>query len=62
MFHAVILLQNNATMRALSVCLILLLVTVHMSVAKTFTKCQFLQELKKHKVASHNLATCELIS
>ncbi|XP_023708072.1 lysozyme C-like [Cryptotermes secundus] len=44
-------------MRAVSVCLILLLVTSHMSVAKKFTKCQFLKELKKGNAAKKDLAT-----
>ncbi|XP_023708067.1 lysozyme 1B-like [Cryptotermes secundus] len=44
-------------MRAVSVCLILFLVTAHMSVAKILTKCQLLQELKKHNVAKNDLAT-----
>jgi hypothetical protein len=61
-FRAVILLQDNATMRAVSACLILLLVTAHMSVAKILTKCEFLKELKKQNVAEKDLATCELNS
>ncbi|XP_023708073.1 lysozyme C-like [Cryptotermes secundus] len=44
-------------MRAVSGCLILLLVTSHMSVARKFTKCQFLRELRKGNVAKKDLAT-----
>jgi hypothetical protein len=61
-FRAVILLQVSATMRAVSVCLILLVVTAHMSVAKILTPCQLLGELKKQNVAGNDLATCELNS
>jgi hypothetical protein len=49
-------------MRAVSACLIILLVTVHMSVAKILTKCEFLRELKKQNVAKKDFATCELMS
>ncbi|XP_023708074.1 lysozyme C-like [Cryptotermes secundus] len=49
-------------MRAVSVCLILFLVTAHMSVAKILTKCQLLQELKKHNIAKNDLATLVCIA
>jgi hypothetical protein len=61
-FCGVFLLQVNATMRAVCACLILLVVTAHMSVAKILTPCQLLGELKKHNVAGNDLATCELNS
>jgi hypothetical protein len=61
MYPAVNLLQLNSKMRAVGVFLILLIATANMSVAKVFSKCQFLKELEGHKVARNDLATCELI-
>ncbi|XP_023708065.1 lysozyme c-1-like [Cryptotermes secundus] len=49
-------------MRAVSVCLILFLVTAHMSVAKILTKCQLLQELINHNIAKNDLATLVCIA
>jgi len=46
-------------MRAVSVCLILVVVTAHTSFARKFTPCQFLAELRKHRVPENELATCE---
>jgi hypothetical protein len=53
------MLQKSATMRAISVCLFLVVVTAHTSLARKFTPCQFLGELKKHGVPANELATCE---
>jgi hypothetical protein len=46
-------------MRAVSVCLILVTVTAHTALARVFTPCQFLLELRKHKVPENELATCK---
>jgi hypothetical protein len=53
------MLQKSAAMRAVSVCLILVVVTAHTSLAKVFTKCQFLAELKRNGVPKDQQATCE---
>jgi hypothetical protein len=53
------MLQKIAAMRAVSVCLFLVVVTAHTSLAKEFTKCELLEELKKCGVPENELATCE---
>ncbi|GFG32422.1 hypothetical protein Cfor_02522, partial [Coptotermes formosanus] len=44
-------------MRAFSVCLILVIVTAHTSLARKFTPCQLLSELRRHGVPGNELAT-----
>ncbi|XP_023708070.1 lysozyme X-like [Cryptotermes secundus] len=44
-------------MKAVSVCLILFLVTARMSVARILSQCQLLQELRNRNVAGNDLAT-----
>jgi hypothetical protein len=46
-------------MRAVSVCLFLVVVTAHTSLAKVYTQCQFLGELRRHGIPENELATCE---
>jgi len=46
-------------MRAVSVCLFLVVVTAHMSLAKVFTQCEFVAELKKQEVPENELGSCE---
>jgi hypothetical protein len=53
------MLQKSAAMRAVSVCLFLVVVTAHTSLARVFTKCELLAELKKYGVPANELATCE---
>jgi hypothetical protein len=53
------MLQKSATMRAVSVCLILVVVTAHTSLARVLNQCQFLAELKRNGVPANELATCE---
>jgi hypothetical protein len=53
------MLQKNAAMRAVSVCLLLVVVTAHTSLARVFTPCQFLAELRRNRVPANELATCE---
>jgi hypothetical protein len=48
-----------AAMRAVSVFLILVVVTAHTSLARTITQCQLLAELRRHGVPANELATCE---
>jgi hypothetical protein len=47
-------------MRAVSVFLILVVVTAHTSLARTYTQCQLLAELRKNRVPENELATCEI--
>jgi hypothetical protein len=49
-------------MRAFNLCLILIVVTVHTSLAKVFTDCQLLSELRRYEVPKDQLATCEFSS
>ena len=53
------ILQKSAAMRAVSVCLFLVVVTAHMSLAKVFTQCEFVAELKKQEVPENELGSCE---
>jgi hypothetical protein len=53
------MLQKRATMRAVSVFLILVVVTAHTSLATRITACQLLTELRRHRVPENELATCE---
>jgi hypothetical protein len=47
-------------MRAVSVCLVLVVVTAHTSFAKVFTECELLAELRGFGVPENELATCKL--
>jgi hypothetical protein len=53
------MLQKKAKMGAVSVFLILVFVTAHTSLARTFTPCQLLAELRGRGVPENELATCE---
>uniref|UniRef100_A0A1V1FIX5 lysozyme n=1 Tax=Reticulitermes speratus TaxID=60591 RepID=A0A1V1FIX5_9NEOP len=44
-------------MRAVSVCMILVIVTAHTSLARVFTPCQLLSELRRQRVPENELAT-----
>ena len=55
------MLQKSAAMRAVSVFLILVVVTIHTSLARTLTQCQLLAELRARGVPENELATCELL-
>ncbi|KDR21456.1 lysozyme 1-like [Zootermopsis nevadensis] len=44
-------------MRAINVCLILIIAMAHSSLAKKFSKCQLLAQLRHHKVPENELAT-----
>jgi hypothetical protein len=46
-------------MRAVSVCLVLVVVTAHTSLARVLSPCQLLAELRRHRVPERELATCE---
>jgi hypothetical protein len=52
-------LQQSAAMRAVSVCLVLVVVTAHTSFARVLTKCQLLKELRWYGVPEYELATCK---
>jgi hypothetical protein len=51
--------QKSAAMRAVSVFLILVVVTAHTSLASRITECQLLAELRRNGVPANELATCE---
>jgi len=53
------MLQKSAAMRAVSVCLFLVVVTAHTSLARRFSQCQLLAELRRNRVPANELATCE---
>jgi hypothetical protein len=53
------MLQHCDTMTAISFCLILVIVTVHTSLARVFTQCELLSELRRQGVPENDLATCE---
>jgi hypothetical protein len=53
------MLQKSAAMKAVSVCLFLVVVTAHTSLARVFTPCQLLAELRRNGVPENELATCE---
>jgi hypothetical protein len=46
-------------MRAVSVCLVLVVVTAHTSLARVLTPCQLLAELRRLGVPEKELATCK---
>jgi hypothetical protein len=54
-----VMLQKRAAMRAVSVFLVLVVVTAHTSLARRLNQCQLLAELRRHGVPGHELATCE---
>jgi hypothetical protein len=54
-----VILQKRTAMRAVSVCLFLVVVTLHTSLARRFTPCQLLAELRRQRVPENELATCE---
>ena len=58
-FCSYVMLQKSAAMRAISVCLFLVVVTAHTSLARKFTPCQFLAELRRQRVPENELATCK---
>lgn len=58
MFYTTNLLQLNLKMRAASV-LILIIMTVHTSLATILTQQQFLSQLRNYGVPEYDLATCE---
>jgi len=60
-FCSYVMLQKSAAMRAVSVFLILVVVTSHKSLARTLTQCQLLAELRARGVPENELATCELL-
>jgi len=53
------MLQKSAAMRAINVCLFLVVVAAHTSLARRFTECQLLAELRRNGVPANELATCE---
>jgi hypothetical protein len=57
--RSVYMLQQSAAMRAVSVFLILVVVTAHTSLARIYTPCQLLAELRRHRFPEKELATCE---
>jgi 4-hydroxy-L-threonine phosphate dehydrogenase PdxA len=58
-FRSYVMLQKSAAMTAISVCLFLVVVTAHTSLAKVFTQCEAMAVLKKQEVPENDLATCE---
>jgi hypothetical protein len=53
------MLQKSAAMIAVSVCPFLVVVTAHTSLAKIFTPCQLMGELRRNGVPENELATFE---